>query len=115
MVRKQYDDEVQAYVDGLAGRYDADTFCKEAQRRGIPAAPVNPTGAMLRDPHLEALDYWSDAEQSGLGRIRWPGAPFRMSATPWAPAAPAPEAGQHSADLDGGVWRPRGDESAESG
>ncbi|MCY4455534.1 MAG: CoA transferase [Chloroflexi bacterium] len=115
MVRKQYDDEVQAYVDGLAGRYDADTFCKEAQRRGIPAAPVNPTGAMLRDPHLEALDYWSDAEQPGLGRIRWPGAPFRMSATPWAPASPAPEAGQHNADLDGGVWRPRGDESANPG
>ena len=115
MVRKEYDDEVQAYVDGLAGRYDADTFCKEAQRRGIPAAPVNPTGAMLRDPHLEALDYWSDAEQPGVGRIRWPGAPFRMSATPWAPASPAPEAGQHTADLaNGGPWGPRGDESVTS-
>ena len=106
MVRKQYDDEVQAYVDGLAGRYDADTFCKEAQRRGIPAAPVNPTGAMLLDPHLEAVDYWSDAEQPGVGPIRWPGAPFRMSATPWAAASPAPEAGQHTADLaGGGPWR----------
>ena len=117
MVRKQYDDEVQAYVDSLAGRYDADTFCKEAQRRGIPAAPVNPTGAMLLDPHLEAVDYWADAEQPGVGRIRWPGAPFRMSATPWAPASPAPEAGQHTADLaGGGPWRaPRTGDSGDLG
>ena len=117
MVRKQYDDEVQAYVDSLAGRYDADTFCKEAQRRGIPAAPVNPTGAMLLDPHLEAVDYWADAEQPGVGRIRWPGAPFRMSATPWAPASPAPEAGQHTADLaGGGPWRaPRTGDSRDLG
>ena len=108
MVRKQYDDEIQAYVDGLAGRYDADAFCKEAQRRGIPAAPVNQTGAMLRDPHLEALDYWSDAEQPGLGPIRWPGAPFRMSATPWAEASAAPAVGEHTADLEGdGPWRAR--------
>ncbi|MXZ62022.1 MAG: hypothetical protein F4Y98_00010 [Chloroflexi bacterium] len=113
MVRKQYDDEVQEFVDSLAGRYEADTFCKEAQRRGIPAAPVNPTGAMLRDPHLAALDYWSDAEQPGVGRIRWPGAPFRMNGTPWADAAPAPAAGEHNIDLaDGGPWRPRGDEPA---
>ena len=106
MVRKEYDDEIQVYVDSLAGRYDADAFCKEAQRRGIPAAPVNPTGATLRDPHLAALDYWSDAAQPGLGTIRWPGPPFRMSATPWAAASPAPEPGEHTPDLaNDGFWR----------
>jgi benzylsuccinate CoA-transferase BbsF subunit len=100
MMRKQYDDDIQRYIDALAGRYDADAFCAEAQRRGVPAAPVNPVGATLRDPHLAALDYWADVEQPGVGTIRWPGAPFRMSATPWAPPAPAPAPGEHSSTFE---------------
>ena len=72
-------DEVERLISALTAHYDADGFCREAQRRGIPAAPVNSAGDVLRDPHLAATGFWRDADLPGFGRVRLPGPPFRIS------------------------------------
>ena len=99
--RADFNDEIEGYINALAGRYDAEPFCVEAQRRGIPAAPVNPISATLADPHLAAQGYWTDVAQPGVGVARWPGPPYRLSATPSSPQRPAPELGEHTEQVLG--------------
>lgn len=74
--RYQYIDEVDALVNALAGLYGADEFCQEAQRRGVPAMPVNAVPDLLADPHLEMVGFWRTPEADQP--VRWPGPPVRM-------------------------------------
>lgn len=101
MVRANYTDEIESYINALAGLHDAADFCVEAQRRGIPAAPVNPIEDTLNDPHLDAQNYWVEVDHPELGIIRWPGAPYRLSATKWRVPTPAPALGQHNDEVFG--------------
>jgi benzylsuccinate CoA-transferase BbsF subunit len=71
--------DVERLINSLTALYPADEFCREAQARGVPAAPVNSASDVLRDPHLAAVGFWRDAELPGLGRVRLPGPPFRLS------------------------------------
>lgn len=67
---------------------------REAQRRGIALSPVNDMAAVLDDPQLAARAFFVDVEDPDLGRLRYPGPPYRLSRTPAAPARPAPAPGQ---------------------
>ena len=96
LLRADFNDEIEGYINALTRRYDADPFCLEAQRRGIPAAPVNPVGATLVDAHLAAQGYWAELDQPGFGTVRWPGPPYRLSASPALRQRPAPALGEHT-------------------
>jgi crotonobetainyl-CoA:carnitine CoA-transferase CaiB-like acyl-CoA transferase len=48
----------------------------------IPFAVVNSLEDLLTDPHLVKTDFWQVAEHESEGLLRFPGAPFEMSATP---------------------------------
>ncbi len=50
---------------------------------------------LLIDPHLEERDFFTRSDTHGA----MPGAPFKMSATPWTLRSEAPELGQHDADF----------------
>lgn len=77
---------------------------RDAQHRGIALSPVNDVAAVFEDPQLAARGFFVDVEDPKLGRLRYPGPPYRLSRTPASPASPAPEPGQHTdqvlADLD---------------
>ena len=52
---------------------------------------------LLVDPHLDERDFFVRSDRLKAGTM--PGAPFRMSATPWALRSEAPELDQHNADF----------------
>ena len=56
---------------------------------------------LLDDPHLDERDFFVRSDQLKAGHVNgtMPGAPFRMSATPWTLRSQAPELGQHDGDL----------------
>ena len=56
---------------------------------------------LLIDPHLGERDFFvrSDQLEDGHANGTMPGAPFRMSATPWTLRSEAPELGQHNEDV----------------
>ena len=56
---------------------------------------------LLTDPHLDERDFFVRSDRLKAGHVNgtMPGAPFRMSATPWTLRSPAPELGQHNADF----------------
>ncbi|RLT43605.1 MAG: hypothetical protein DWI58_03615 [Chloroflexi bacterium] len=82
VARYAHVDEVERLIRTLSERYAADAFCIEAQRRGIPATPVNGLDDLLQDHHLREVGYWQVRPDTGLGDITWPGPPYRLSRTP---------------------------------
>jgi crotonobetainyl-CoA:carnitine CoA-transferase CaiB-like acyl-CoA transferase len=70
-----------------------------AQRRRIPFAPVSTMGDLLASEHLKARGFFAVLQPPGSDPIRVPGAPYRLSATPWALRRPAPRLGEHTAEV----------------
>jgi len=69
-----------------------------AQHAGYPSAPLNRMDDVFRDPHLAARNFFVELEHPHTGRLKYPGAPFRMDASPWRPRR-APLLGEHTDEV----------------
>ncbi|MXY22141.1 MAG: CoA transferase [Dehalococcoidia bacterium] len=54
---------------------------------------------LVDDPHLRERSFFASSPHSTSGEIVIPGAPFRMSETPWSFDCPAPTIGQHNDEV----------------
>jgi benzylsuccinate CoA-transferase BbsE subunit len=70
-----------------------------AQQRRIPFAPVSTMGDLLASDHLKARGFFAVLEPPGMAPVTVPGAPYRLSATPWSIRRPAPRLGEHTAEV----------------
>ncbi len=89
---------INGWMRSLCGRYTKRQFVEEAQRRRLPAAPVSDPKDLATDPQLESRRYWTQSEVAGRP-VQTPGAPFRMSRTPWRAGQRAPRAGEDDSGL----------------
>src|ERR1700761_3821123 len=64
----------------------------------IPAAPLNTPSALFDDPHLNAVGMFETVD-TPHGPVRFPGVPTWFSQTPGRVAGPAPELGEHTAEI----------------
>ncbi|MCX8073509.1 MAG: CoA transferase [Candidatus Binatia bacterium] len=69
------------------------------QARRIPLAPVSTMGDLLDSKHLAARGFFAVIEQPDVGQTTLPGAPYRLSRTPWQLRRPAPRLGEHNEEL----------------
>ena len=93
-----------AAVDAFfAGKPAADIY-HQGQARGLLIGIVNKPSDLLASEQLAARGWWQEIEQPrGLGQdavaARYPGPPYRLSATPAQIRRPAPAAGEHNAEV----------------
>ena len=66
---------------------------------GVPAAPVQTVDEVVADPQIAARGMIVEQDHPRLGKVRLPDLPFRFSAIERAVPAPAPDLGQHNADI----------------
>jgi benzylsuccinate CoA-transferase BbsE subunit len=92
-------DLIDFYISDLTSRYRVDEIYQEGQRRHIACTPVNTAAAVARDPHLAARNYFVEVAHAERGTLRYPGAPYRHSATPWRITRPAPRIGEHNDEI----------------
>jgi CoA:oxalate CoA-transferase len=69
---------------------------KLAIQYSVPCSPVRSVKDVVNDVQLEYRRFWVDLEHPVAGKMRYPGAPFQMSATPWKARRAAPLLGQHN-------------------
>lgn len=62
----------------------------------VPLAPVNTIAETVNNPHLKARDFFVQVNREDTGRLTYPGAPYKFSATPWQISHPAPRLGEHN-------------------
>jgi crotonobetainyl-CoA:carnitine CoA-transferase CaiB-like acyl-CoA transferase len=76
---------------------------ERAQAARVLATAVNTPQDVLQDPHFRARDFFVGVTHPDAGQVKQPGAPFRMSETPWRIRRAAPRLGQHNEDIYGGL------------
>ncbi len=86
-------------IDGWLTEWLAERTAEEAVAQGqtlrICTDYVYTPGEMVEDPQYRARGYFHEVEHPEAGRQTYPGAPFRLSATPWA-GGRAPLLGEHN-------------------
>ncbi|MEG1043010.1 MAG: CoA transferase, partial [Pseudomonas sp.] len=65
----------------------------------IPVMPMHTVETLLEDPHLQAVGFFDYQEHPSEGRIRTLGIPSTWSATQPSLTRPAPQLGEHSAQI----------------
>ncbi|MBX3628279.1 MAG: CoA transferase [Rhizobacter sp.] len=70
------------------------------QARQIPIAPVSSPADLLESRQLQSRGHFVELAKALGGRdLRMPGAPYKLSATPWRQRCRAPKLGEHNAEL----------------
>jgi len=65
----------------------------------IASAPLNSPEDLVKNPHLEDREYFVEIDHPETGKVTYPGAPFKMSESPWKIRDPAPLLGQHNKEI----------------
>lgn len=97
--RRDHADLVNVLIQQFAERYDVWSLTEEAQRRGIPAAPLCTVADAAANRHLAERGFFVEFEQPPQGRLRTVGPGFRASATPLRIRRPAPQPGEHQDEV----------------
>jgi len=65
----------------------------------IASAPVNSPEDLVNNPHLREREYFTEIDHPATGRVLYPGAPVRLTESPWQVRRPAPLLGQHNEEV----------------
>ncbi|KAA0101615.1 CaiB/BaiF CoA-transferase family protein [Mycolicibacterium sp. P1-5] len=86
------------FAGWVAGRPREET-AEAAQRLGLALVPVNGPDDLLRSPQYQHRQFFHDVTHPVLGTAAYPGAPYLLSGTPARMGTPAPQLGEHTADV----------------
>lgn len=69
----------------------------------VPVSPVRNVKDLVNDEQLAYRNYFVELDHPSAGRFKYPGAPYKLSATPWEANRPAPLLGEHNDPVYGRV------------
>ncbi len=97
--RQPYREMLDLFIGELSAAYTVADFYREGQRRHLAVAPVNTGHSIVGDGHLQQRQFFVELQHGGHS-LRYPGPPYRMSASPWRIAAGAPTIDEHKPALE---------------
>ncbi len=65
----------------------------------IPFALIPTTKEILEYPQHQAREFFEEVDHPVMGKVKMPGAPFKMMETPWQLRSPAPLLGEHNEEV----------------
>lgn len=98
--RLVHNDELAAHIYAWAAECTRSEVYRRAGECRAPVAPVNTIADVLASPHLRARGYFREVDHPAAGCLTYPGAPFRMGATPLV-GGRAPLLGEHNEEVYG--------------
>lgn len=94
--------EVKAEFDAILlewlMRHTKREVMEKSQSVGYMCGAINTMEDVFADPHLAARGFFVEVDHPYTGPLRYPGAQFKMSETPWR-AGRAPLLGEHTAEV----------------
>ncbi len=98
--RFEHDAEVHAALQAFFATKAKVQAYTEAQHYRVPLAPVQTARDLVESPQLQARQFFVDIAHPELGTtLRYPGAPYALSATPWQLSRRPPRLGEHNAEI----------------
>ncbi len=95
----KYADEMDALLAPWLMSHTKEEIYSLCRERRIPFAPVKNIKEVVNDPHLEVREYFVEVEHPATGPLKYPGAPYKLSQTPWKVDNPAPLLGEHNEEV----------------
>ena len=80
-------------------RRTTDMWVEALEAIGVPCGPVNTVDKVANDPQVLARDMIAEVEHDVTGSVQIPGIPIKLSETPGQIDAPAPNLGEHTAEI----------------
>jgi crotonobetainyl-CoA:carnitine CoA-transferase CaiB-like acyl-CoA transferase len=89
-------DAVEAAIHDWLGTVTRREAFERAQAQHVPCFPVHSIAEVADNEQYRAREFYADHDHPAAGAVRMPGAPCRMSATPWRIVRGAPRLGEHN-------------------
>ena len=100
LMRDERRDEITAFIRSwLVDKLMMDVF-HAAQELRLPLTMVPNVSQVLEISQHKEREYFTEIDHPVVGRLVYPGAPFKLGATPWS-AGRAPLLGEHNGDVLG--------------
>ena len=88
----------------IAKNVSAYEFFIGCQSRGLAVGVIYSPEEAFEDPHFKARGFQVQVTHDDLGKtFRYPGAPYKLPASPWAISRRAPKLGEHNAEILGAL------------
>ena len=78
---------------------DADEWLAKLQEVGLPCGPINAIPDVFNHPQAEARNLKVEVEHPTIGKVAFPGFPYKMSSTPAHLHRPPPLLGEHTDEV----------------
>ena len=98
-VALEYADEMDALTEALIIGRTKDELFEICRRDQITFAPVRSIAEVANDPHFKERGYFVEKDRAKTGVLKYPGAPYQLSKTPWKLNHPAPLQGEHNEEI----------------
>jgi crotonobetainyl-CoA:carnitine CoA-transferase CaiB-like acyl-CoA transferase len=101
--RHAMEDDYPEEVDALLAPWFLERTKKELfelfEKNAIPFAPLYNMEDEVNDAHLKERRFFAAIDRDETGGLKYPGAPYKLSKTPWALVHPAPLLGEHNEEI----------------
>jgi crotonobetainyl-CoA:carnitine CoA-transferase CaiB-like acyl-CoA transferase len=98
----QYPEEAESLIAPWFMQRTKEEILQACLENRIPCVPVKTFDEVIEDPQLNSRSYFQAVLHLEAGRYRYPGPPYRLSASPCRVVRPAPTLGQHNQEILGG-------------
>lgn len=97
--RAEYWESLEPLITEWTMKYTKAELFELAKANKIPLGPVNSAAEVVGNPQFKERGFFTTVKHSVVGKLTYPGAPYKFSKTPWAFRRPAPLLGQHNEDI----------------
>jgi len=97
--RFQNIDALEVSMAAWVSDQDRDELARKSQELHIPAFPVRDIHEVVTSEQYRERNFFVSVDHPATGPVMYPGAPFKLSATPWQIRSPAPQLGEHNAQI----------------
>jgi crotonobetainyl-CoA:carnitine CoA-transferase CaiB-like acyl-CoA transferase len=99
--RFQNIDALEVSVAAWVSEQDRDELARKGQELHIPVFPVRDMREVVSSAQYRERNFFVTVDHPATGPLTYPGAPFKLSRTPWQIRSPAPQLGQHNGQIYG--------------
>ena len=101
-------DVLRPYIEEWTSQHTVEEIYTGGLQRKLAFAPLSTMGDLLRNEHLRVRGFFATIGHPQAGELLYPGAPWKLGATPWELRRPAPTLGQHNDEILGNAQRATG-------
>ena len=94
--RMDYMEDINRLVELWTMQYTAEEIERAGMTYGVPVSPVRSVKEVMADEQLSFRDFFVEIDHPEAGKVKYPGAPYKLSGTPWEIRRHAPLLGEHN-------------------